>query len=189
MVFEIIVAHFTPRENIGTSAPPMWTAALESNFKNKLRGYTLAFTYGDLWETDAENLRTFVQYIVNVARKAMKHRYWETSPCSVSVQKIMNSKEYTYSCFIQPNAWQKIVFSNPSSYTPLPWPTSALKSAMLQFLGLNRTPHFSIPLYFIFSFSPLEKNWLSLTPLTPNKDLGIRHCCLTAKWEGLIEKQ
>ncbi len=66
----------------GTSAP-LWTAALKSSATNVRRGCARAFMYDGLWETDVENLRTFVGSIVNDARKAKNHRYRETHPRSL----------------------------------------------------------------------------------------------------------
>ena len=60
-----------------------WSATLKSNLKNDLKSCARAFTYDDVWETGVENLRTFVESIVNVALKPKNHRYRETQPVSV----------------------------------------------------------------------------------------------------------
>ena len=64
----------------------MWTAALKSSATNVRRGCARAFMYDGLWETDVENLRTFVGSIVNDAHKAKNHRYQETHPWQVGSQ-------------------------------------------------------------------------------------------------------
>ena len=68
----------------GSSAPHTWTAILKSDATNHRRGCARAFMYDALSETLAENLRMFVESLVNDARKTENHRYWETRPCSCS---------------------------------------------------------------------------------------------------------
>ena len=62
-----------------------WSATLKGNLKGDLKGFARALTYDDVWETGVENLRTFVESIVNVALKPKNHRYWETHPWSVGL--------------------------------------------------------------------------------------------------------